>query len=114
MSETRESTGNSLFDGGRYRLAMGLTPLDEAEWLAPDAFLHEILAEKRQLLATRHEFVFRALPEAGAASLELLQLLARHLAQRFPSLYRSPWIGRGRPAARRRRSASSFLPVLIW
>lgn len=88
MSETRESTGNSLFDGGRYRLAMGLTPLDEAEWLAPDAFLHEILAEKRQLLATRHEFVFRALPEAGAASLELLQLLARHLAQRFPSLYR--------------------------
>ena len=88
MSEVRESTGNSLFGGGRYRLAMGLTPQSEAEWLAPDASLHEILAEKRKLLATRHEWVFRALPEASAASVELLQLLAGHLAQRFPGLYR--------------------------
>ncbi len=67
---------------------MGLTPQSEAEWLAPDASLHEILAEKRKLLATRREWVFRALPEASAASVELLQLLAGHLAQRFPSLYR--------------------------
>jgi len=88
MSEARESTRNSLFDGGRYRLAMGLTPLSEADWLVPPASLHEILAEKHKLLATRHDLVFRALPEASAASVELLQLLARHLAQRFPSLYR--------------------------
>jgi hypothetical protein len=89
MSPVRESTGNSLFDGGRYRLAMGLTPQSEAEWLAPDACLRDTLIEKRQLLATRHAFVFRALPEAGAASLELLQLVTRHLAQHFPSVYRS-------------------------
>jgi dimethylamine monooxygenase subunit A len=88
MSEVRESTRNSLFDGGRYRLSMGLTPQSEADWLAPDASLDEILAEKRKLLATRREWVFRALPEASAASVELLQLLAGHLAQRFPSLYR--------------------------
>jgi len=88
MSEARESTGNSLFDGGRYRLAMGLTPQSEADWLAPDASFREILAEKQRLLATRHELVFRALPEASAASAELLQLLAEHLARRFPSLYR--------------------------
>ena len=88
MSEVRESTGNSLFDGGRYRLTMGLTPQREAEWLTPDAFLRDTLTEKRRLLATRHESVFGALPEANAASLELLQLLAGHLALHFPSAYR--------------------------
>ena len=67
---------------------MGLTPQSEAEWLAPDDSLHEILGEKRQLLATRHEGVFGALPEASDASVELLQLLADHLSRRFPSFYR--------------------------
>jgi dimethylamine monooxygenase subunit A len=88
MSEARESTGNALFGGGRYRLAMGLTPLNEAEWLVPDASLPEILAEKRRLLATRSESVLRVLPEASAASVELLQLLAGHLPRHFPSIYR--------------------------
>ncbi|HWE74240.1 MAG TPA: DUF3445 domain-containing protein [Stellaceae bacterium] len=88
MSEARESTGNALFGGGRYRLAMGLTPLNAAEWLAPHASLPEILAAKRQLLATRFESVLRVLPEAGDASVELLQLLATHLSQRFPHFYR--------------------------
>lgn len=67
---------------------MGLTPQSKAEWLAPDASLHEILAEKRNLLATRRKLVFRALPEASAASVELLRLLAEHLARHFPSVYR--------------------------
>lgn len=88
MSEARESTGNALFGGGRYRLSMGLTPLSAAEWLVPDASLPEILAEKQLLLATRAESVFRVLPEAGDASVELLQLLATHLSQHFPSVYR--------------------------
>jgi len=88
MSEARESTGNALFGGGRYRLAMGLTPLNEAEWLVPDASLPEILAEKRRLLATRSESVLCVLPEASAASVELLQLLAGHLPRHFPSIYR--------------------------
>jgi dimethylamine monooxygenase subunit A len=88
MSEARKSTGNALFGGGRYRLAMGLTPLSEAEWLAPDGSLPQILAEKRSLLATRSESVFAVLPEARAASVELLQLLARHLSRHFPNVYR--------------------------
>ncbi len=67
---------------------MGLMPQNEAEWLAPNASLREILAEKRPLLATRHEWVFRALPEANAASVELLQLLADHLPHYFPDTYR--------------------------
>ncbi|HEY3920152.1 MAG TPA: DUF3445 domain-containing protein [Stellaceae bacterium] len=87
MKATRESTGNTLFAGGRYRLAMGLAPLDKQEWLAPDAMLGEKLAEKRDLLATRHGEVLRALPEADSASLELLQLLAAHLPHCYPAAY---------------------------
>lgn len=88
MTETRQSTGNALFAGGRYRLAMGLTPLQAEEWLAPGRQMREILAAKRALIATRRDEVFRALPEAEAASLELLQLLAAHLAQHYPATYR--------------------------
>lgn len=88
MTETRQSTGNTLFGGGRYRLAMGLAPLRTAEWLAPGRELREILAAKRNLLATRRGEAFRALPEAEAASVELLQLLAVHLAEQYPATYR--------------------------
>lgn len=94
MSEARESTGNSLFDGGRYRLAMGLTAQSEAEWLAPDDSLPQILAEKRRLLATRRDSVFRTLPEASASSVELLHLLAAHLPRCFPSIYRADGVHR--------------------
>lgn len=88
MSETRQSTGNALFAGGRYRLAMGLTPLRAEEWLAPAPNLREILAAKRDLIATRRDDVFRALPEAEAASVELLQLFAAHLPRHYPATYR--------------------------
>jgi hypothetical protein len=76
-----------LFSGGRYRLAMGLTPLREDEWLAPSAVLRETLAAKHELLATRHDEVFCALPEADSASAELLHLLAEHLPRHYPASY---------------------------
>lgn len=88
MSEARESTGNTLFGGGRYRLAMGLTPLRVEEWLEPDAKLGETLAAKRELRATRRDEVFAALPEAESAAGELLGLLAAHLPSCFPMVYR--------------------------
>ena len=68
---------------------MGLTAQSEAEWLAPDDSLPEILAEKRALLATRRDSVFRTLPEASASAIELLQVLAAHLPRCFPSVYRA-------------------------
>jgi hypothetical protein len=87
MSEAQESTGNTLFGGGRYRLAMGLTPLRAKEWLAPDAQLGKTLAAKRDLRATRRDAVFAALPEAESAAVELLGLLATHLPSCFPTVY---------------------------
>jgi hypothetical protein len=88
MGEARESTGNTLFGGGRYRLAMGLTPLSGEGWLAPDAELRETLVQKGRLLTTRHGDVFRSLPEAEPAAIELLALLATHLPHHFPAVYR--------------------------
>ncbi|HEV8014703.1 MAG TPA: DUF3445 domain-containing protein [Stellaceae bacterium] len=87
MSEGQPSTGNVLFSGGIYRLAMGLAPLHEDEWLAPDAALSETLAAKHELLATRRDEVFRALAEADDASVELLLLLAEHLPRHYPAIY---------------------------
>ena len=66
---------------------MGLAPLAEEEWLAPEAALGELLAAKRVLLAERHEAVFRCLPEGEAGAHELLRLLAVHLPRCFPAVY---------------------------
>ncbi len=88
MSDVAKSTGNALFGGGRYRLAMGLTPIDEAEWLSPSANHAQTLAAKRDLLATRRDDVFRALSEADSAAHELLTMVARHLQQQHPTQYR--------------------------
>jgi heme-dependent oxidative N-demethylase alpha subunit-like protein len=76
-----------LFAGGHYRLAMGLTPLREDEWLAPDATLRETLAAKRELLATRRGEAFGALAEADDGSRELLHLLAADLPRHYPAIY---------------------------
>ncbi|HKW55615.1 MAG TPA: DUF3445 domain-containing protein [Stellaceae bacterium] len=75
------------FEGGRFRLALGLMPLAWAEWLEIDRRLAADLAAKRALLETRHGEVFAALPEAADGSAELLALLARHLPQHHPTLF---------------------------
>jgi hypothetical protein len=71
-----------------YRLAMGLTPLDLHDWIAPDARMAAELAAKEQLLRERHGDVFIALPEAADSAAEVLELLVSYLPQRFPTLYR--------------------------
>lgn len=76
------------FRRGPFRLAMGLAPLDLRDWIAPDARLAIELQEKERLLHERHADIFCALPQAIAASREVLQLLVAHLPQRFPALYR--------------------------
>jgi dimethylamine monooxygenase subunit A len=69
------------FDGGRFRLMMGLMPLPPAEWIECDGDLAHDLAGKRKLLETRHDKVFAALAEAQAPAAELLRLLVDHLLQ---------------------------------
>ena len=76
------------YQPGPYRLAMGLSPLDLAEWIEIDCHLPTDLAEKRRLLNQRREDVFAALPQADAASEETLALLADYLPTRYPQVYR--------------------------
>ena len=75
------------FDGGHFRLSMGLIPLKRREWIEIDDHLASALAAKRALLRTRHDEVFAALPEALAAADELLQMLAEHLVEHHPSVF---------------------------
>src|SRR5579875_726427 len=76
------------FDGGRFRLMMGLMPLPPGEWIEIDEHFAADLAAKRRLLETRHEEVFAALPEAEAPAAELLALFAEHLPRWHPAHFR--------------------------
>ncbi len=75
------------FADGKFRLTMGLMPLDEAGWLEIDDGFAATLATKRDLLATRPAEVFAALPEAQGPAEELLDHLAGHLPRHHPTVY---------------------------
>ena len=75
------------FDGGRFRLMMGLMPLPPAEWIEMDRHLAADLAEKRRLLETRPADVFTALAEAAAPAEELLEMLVDHLLRHHTAVY---------------------------
>jgi len=76
------------YKSGRFRLAMGLLPLDLHDWLEPDDRIAIELAEKERLLCERHSEVFAALPEALAGSTEVLELLLNYLPTRFAAWVR--------------------------
>jgi hypothetical protein len=76
------------FEDGPFRMAMGLTSCPEADWIElDDRYLPE-MAERRDLLATRHAEVFAATPNAAPAGAELLRVLATHLAATYPAWFR--------------------------
>jgi Haem-dependent oxidative N-demethylase, alpha subunit-like len=66
-------------DGKPFALRMGLQPLPPAQWIEFDDACAAQLAEKRDLLATRHADVLQALPQSRPASQEALTLLLDHL-----------------------------------
>lgn len=84
----RERPAYLPFEGGRFRLAMGLMPLALHEWIETDAAFAADLAAKRALFERRHDEAFAALPEADAPAAELLALLTRHLPRHHGGLFR--------------------------
>lgn len=59
--------------------AIGLKPLDPAQWIDVDAHLPDYLAEKSRLFAERHGEVFAAEPGTETAQREVLDRLVAHL-----------------------------------
>ena len=87
MTSAEVAPADPPFAGGRYRLAMGLVPIDEAAWIETDTELAAELAAKRALLESRHAEVFQALPLAAAAAHELLRVLAANLARHHAACF---------------------------
>jgi len=75
------------FEPGSFKLRMGLSSLDLDDWIEVDERMPADLAEKRRLLADRHEDVFAALPSADAGTREVLELLATHLPIAHPHVF---------------------------
>ena len=76
------------FIGGKFRLALGLLPVEDYAWFDIGPNLSSELAAKRALLESHHAEVFHALPAASAAAAELLDLLAEHLPRHHPASFR--------------------------
>jgi dimethylamine monooxygenase subunit A len=76
------------YDGSSKLFQIGLKPLDLREWIDADDLLTAHLDEKARLWVAHPDEVFVA--EAGSedAQTEVLELLAEHLPERFPDLYR--------------------------
>jgi hypothetical protein len=66
-------------DGKPFALRMGLQALPAEQWIEIDEDFSAQLAEKRKLLATRHDDVVQVLPQAQLASEEARNLLLDHL-----------------------------------
>lgn len=75
------------FSAAPFRLTLGLTALRLEDWIEIDAHYPRDLNLKRELLAQRHGEVFAALPGSAEPSREALELLARHLTERFPGWF---------------------------
>jgi hypothetical protein len=72
---------------GPYRMAMNLTTVPESAWFEFDDRYHAEMAEKRHLLATRHDEVFAALPGSTPACAEALDLIGAALARHHPDWF---------------------------
>ncbi len=83
----RERPAYLPFEGGRFRLAMGLMPLAQHDWIETDAAFAADLAAKRALFDERRDEVFAALPEAATAAAELLAMLAHHLPRHHGDIF---------------------------
>ncbi len=70
-----------------WRFEMGAKALDPKDWIQLDDDREADLAEKRRLLASRHDEVVAVRPGSEAAQAELATHLARHLARHHADRY---------------------------
>ncbi|RST84809.1 DUF3445 domain-containing protein [Aquibium carbonis] len=75
------------YDGSATPFTIGLKQLDPAAWLEVDRHYEAYLAQKRGLIASDRDTVFRAEPDTLAAQAEVLTLVRDHLIGGFPSIF---------------------------
>lgn len=75
------------FADGKWRMAMGLNPLQLPDWIEIDDDFAKELQLKNKLLQAQYAEVFGSLPGSEAAQQEVLELLLEHLSQYFPEYY---------------------------
>ena len=75
------------FEPGPFRMAMGLIALPENEMVELDDRYLDEMAQRRALLAERHEDVFAAIPGSAPARQAVLDRLATYLPARFPAWF---------------------------
>jgi len=68
-------------------MAMGLTACPRADWIELDQHYPAEIAERRRLLATRRDEVFAAVPGSERARQETWDVLAAHVAGRWPDWF---------------------------
>ncbi len=99
-------------DARGWRLAMGLRPLDLAQWLEVDDRRDAELAEKAALLATRRDAVVATRPAGDAGSAELLAAVVDWLGAQHPGLARGVDAGE-HPVVAASRLVQEDLCVLV-
>jgi hypothetical protein len=75
------------YDGSARLFTIGLNQLDASKWIEPDADLERYLAEKDRVLAHYRDVVFVEEADTRESQIEVLSLLAEHLATHHPALY---------------------------
>ena len=83
----RAPFAHTPYDGSARPFAVGLVPLDLAEWIEHDARFADDLARKEELLAGAGAPVLMSEDGTRSAQREVLDLLSDHLPQRFPDIY---------------------------
>jgi hypothetical protein len=72
-----------------YKMAMGLRPLEESEWLQVDHRWAEQVQKKRELLESTPDIVIATRPGADQGSAEVLSMILANLATHHPTVERT-------------------------
>jgi dimethylamine monooxygenase subunit A len=83
------SFAHTPYDGTSSPFAIGLTPLDMAQWIETDGALEAYLREKDRLYADHPEIVFVEEADTRASQQEILQAIVSWLLENKPAVYRA-------------------------
>jgi hypothetical protein len=88
VDSARTPPTHTPYDGSAQPFTIGLQQLDLKDWIEIDGNRVAYLAEKQRLFALHGDRIFVEEPGTREAQREILDLLAAHLVEHYPALYR--------------------------